>query len=283
MKQLKYCITVLLFTILFLISGEISAIYALDQIELYAPRIDISDSTPVDLVQVNHMAAEEDVILYAYDAREDSLVELSQTIYVDSAQVSALSEALHLWTNTIKSLFIYDIKIEYLNFSELDNPTEVMWYLSGDEADCAALLQRMKQAGYEITNYREEKWNPCQFAVYALSVIVIALIAFYTYAEVTYAKKEIYIRLFHGDSLWRNIVWRIALDVIVYSSVFVFLYLLIGKYTAVSMQQPILLQMFCCLQLVNMLPYLTLLRFSAKEVVYGSAYSQRMISVLYLL
>lgn len=153
-------------------------------------------------------------------------------------------------------------------------------YLVGEKSDCLTVMYDLEDNyGYSI----ERTWightldNMLGYLIFALALILILI---YCYMDASFEKKEISIRILHGDSPLTHYIRFSLTDTLVFSALFAALYLLQSQYTDMLRFHRNAYLLFLPFLLGIWLVNLHLLRINPKEILYGHRFSQRLLFML---
>ncbi len=227
-----------------------------------------------------HAARSHNVILYSWFETQTGTMDPVCCYYTDPDQISALQKHFGVRNGKARRLG-YEQDIRFLSYAELDQDTLEQlnnWYLIGPEDNCKACIRDMRGL-YTIESYDSSHDGSFSFLTVIWIVMLIVLLCF-CYIDAAFQKKEIAVRVIHGDSAVRHYLKLTITDVIIFSSVFFSVYLIQTCYTQIYKPYQYLYLLIIPFLLGLCIVNLHLLRIRPKEIVYGRQHGAVLLHLL---
>lgn len=282
MKVSKYCmylllmITILLFVVLLNAS-------TLSKNLLSGQLISITNNEELDIDTIEKVASDCDVTIFTRSSKIVSTQKTEITYYTNSNDMKQLMDFIGIREGVVRSTIFADIYIEYKQFHELDiTKTISSWGLIGNEEQCNDFIKDLSQInGYAVSKLTPTSKSIDMYIPYLLYVILIAVMLLSSYIDAIFQKKEIAVRVLHGDTALRYYKKNICTDTIAYTVIYFVLYNAILKYTAVMAWYKNITWMLLLLCLLNCLMYIPILNFNSREIIYGHQHTKKLSSIMF--
>ena len=253
-------------------------------------RVDILDNMEkTSLTRMNSVADKHNVMMYSVIPEQTSMNEMVVTIYTASENEEKIwKDHLGVKPGIVRDITGKKVYLRMGNLSSLDKSSTLkerarIVFLAGSNDDCSLAVREIKsELDYDI------KGSPARYSIESLLSFLISGLAFlvllvFCYIDSSYEKKEISVRVIHGDSASVHYLRICLRDVIVFSLIFLTGYIFQNKYTQIlryyNNQKYIFIIFIVLLCLVNS----HILTIRSKELLYGHAYSHKLLVMLKLL
>lgn len=248
--------------------------------------IGFQPSDEIVLDDLFQLAKEDNVILYTYDTQRISLEDYCFTYYTAADEQKAVQKTLGIRDGVVRNLLTNEERIIFKTFSELTPSITrnlYMWYLIGDSGSCSSFSVHVKNRLHCHVDYRAGEIDYTAYMPFAIFGILLLLLLIYCYIDASMQKKEIAIRVIHGESPLYHYLKTVLTDSAVFAVIFLTGWLIQKKYT--MLYRPcadvywLLIPFFVFLWIAN----LHLLRISPKEIVFGHQRSAKLLILMSVL
>lgn len=288
MKRGKY-ITAL---ILFAAATVLLALFNLDGFPQALPntyKLVVSNPAKVDYIGLDQIARQHNLLFCGITQQNTGLQKRTVTFYTGADQQDALwQEHLGLEPGIVKDVLgnectIAGDTLEALMQNQEERNSVQFCYLLGDPADCDAAEEELyKQCGSAIQAEKPHVGEKPKLITGVFLLIYLVLL-FYFYLDASFEKKEIAIRVLHGDSAVYHYLRFCLRDTLCFSALFAGCCLLQDAYTQTLRFYTHIRWLFVPFLLGVWLVNLHLLRIKPKEMLYGHQLSGRLLAMLNLL
>lgn len=287
MKRGKY-ITAL---ILFAAATVLLALFNLDGFPQALPntyKLVISNPAKVDFQELDQIARRHDLLFCGVTNRNTGLQKSTVTFYTDADRQDAWQAYLGLKPGIMQDVLgnectVSGNTLEVLMQNQEERNSVYYGYLVGDPADCDAAAEELYiQYGSMIQTAKAKVGSRTQLLT-GIFVLVYLMMLFYCYLDASFEKKEIAIRVLHGDSPWYHYLRFCLTDTLVFSVLFAGCCLVQDAYTQTLRFYANIRWLFVPFLVGVWLVNLHLLRIKPKEMLYGHQLSNRLLAMLTLL
>lgn len=276
MKYAKYVIAVIFYIIaivLMISTGAGDSFYA-------DMRLLISEPQEIHVEELAKIAKENHVLLYTYDRIPLSLDDYTYDYYSAADDQVELQRKLGIKDGIIRDLLMNQTQVRFKTF-ENDMTPEItqnlyMWYILGERENCHLFSVHVKNKLHYHIKAEEANDNYETYIPFVVFAILLIMILFYCYIETSMQKKEIAIRVIHGDTPLYHYIKTSFTDTIIFSTIFLIGAIIQKQYTQIynpiSNIYWLLIPFFILLWLLN----LHLLYINPKEIVFGHQRSEKL-------
>ena len=274
MKRGKY-ITAL---ILFAAATVLLALFNLDGFPQALPntyKLVISNPAKVDFQELDQIARRHDLLFCGVTNRNTGLQKSTVTFYTDADRQDAWQAYLGLKPGIMQDVLgnectVSGNTLEVLMQNQEERNSVYYGYLVGDQADCDAAAEELYiQYGSMIQTAKAKVGSRTQLLI-GIFVLVYLMMLFYCYLDASFEKKEIAIRVLHGDSPRYHYLRFCLTDTLVFSVLFAGCCLVQDTYTQTLRFYANIRWLFVPFLVGVWLVNLHLLRIKPKEMLYGS-------------
>lgn len=270
MKQLKYTTSVVLVFLAMIIIGElyawhISSFYTtFPSTTLYLQE----GQNAADLVfDVQKAAENEGIEVFAVDIKVNNAFSVSLDIYGTDGVAAYLGKHFQIYNGSFSSIILGDfhVSIHPLN-DAVGSYTPEYFFLIGKYERNVAFKQELidKYAGNFPQDETPSDMNGRMIAgVWVAVIFLLLLISAY---DVTQSRKEAVVRMVSGEPLTYFVGKRILWDCLIFSGIFLSLFLLLRKITPIYYHWSISALSFLCFLCLNSLLQVRLLRIDFRKV-----------------
>lgn len=283
MKLSKYIAAALFFALFVFLNTLLGASFqpSLCYYQMLVDNLEEADAFEMDAVARKH-----NTLLFTVENHDLSMYESQTTVYAAKDHLSTLWEEFGLEAGSIRHPLDGTEHIVSKTFAELEADEKAKlraqsWYLIGELSDCKAVLSELKREydysmvghppnGNVITDYLPA-------ILFGFSEIILLL---YCYLDSSFKKKEIAIRVLHGESTLYHYIRCSLSDTVAFSAIYFLCIFVQQQYTQIMHYHTKVYWLFVpfllCVWLVN----LHLLRIQPKEMLYGHQLSERIMKLL---
>lgn len=284
MKLSKY-ITALVLTAVITIYLNIFSVNDLPHSVPNGCHVEFDGIRQMDFIEMSELAQKENLIFSAVDDENVSILTTEAVFYTESDQTDLLwKKYLGLKPCTAGDILgneriLRAGRLEDIAGNEEAQSEVNFCYLFGDRENCEAWVKAVSEAG-ERPRVSYPKFGSEEAIPFLMFALMLVLLLFYSYMDASFEKKEVSIRVLHGDSIVRQFVHCALTDTIVFSMI------LCGALVIQTLVSPML--RFYQSTYLLILPFLAgiwlvdaqLLRLRPKEILYGTMHSQKLLTLL---
>ena len=182
-----------------------------------------------------------------------------------------------------KSLFSgsTDIQIKELSEAAENDYSSRIW-LTGDSQAVRRVYDTVSKE-FELTALTSYTRNDKTRNLVILWIIASAAVLLFTAFDIVFQKKECFVRITMGTSVWRIIGSNILLDSAVLICGFLLLSAVLSRFVYIRYKYEIAIVVIIIIVILNSLIYLSMLRFTVKEALSGAGASKGLLFLCYLL
>lgn len=287
MKVSKY-ITACLFFILTVTLNMLIAPDCADLFEMnnYGMRSDEPEN--IDVAVMEQIAKKHDLILCTQNTKQLSITKSIKTFYISAEHLEWFCEKkLGLQSGEIMKDLLgnsYEVQIAPLSDLAKDEntlPNIECWYLYGSESDYKAALKELKNDySFSLKVLSRNTVNYTMGLPYVIFGFSLLLLLIYCYMSASFAKKEIAIRVLHGESAWKHYFRFTLTDTLVLSALFGGCCLVQAVFTPIPLPYQRVYWLFIPFLMTLWLVNLHLVRIKPKEMLYGHQLSEQLLMIL---
>ncbi len=246
----------------------------------------LDDAEEIDFSKIGSAAKKHDVIIYTVLQRELEFQKNENVIYTFKGDEEAvLDEHLGLRAGEMKDILGNTKLLKTDVFDKFDEnetlkQTIDRLYLIGEKNNCTELYRNLSDSyGYDISIEFTDKFSEYAIPFIVFGIVLIVLL-FTCYIDASFLKKEISIRVLHGESSVYHYIRCCLMNTVGYTATFILCFILQNYYT----------QILKCYQRVYLLliPFLIavwivnlhILTIKPKEMLYGHQLSKKLIVML---
>ena len=212
-----------------------------------------------------------------YNARQSTI-----TIYSTDAAKTVLEEQC-VFAGNKRSLFSGTTDIKIQAFSGIINDHSIVrYYFTGTKEQVTALRDTVYNT-YATSYIHRENTTGLEWLNGAVWVVSLLFLLLLTWLDIQLQKKEIFLRLSLGSSVWQIIGKNVLADTAVFAGVFAITYYWGGKFIFLGYRLNLAFIAMLIFGILNALLYLTLLKYDYKQILYGANINERTLSNSYVL
>ena len=282
MKYAKYIAAI----IFYLITLFVMVLYGTwDRSDLNA-HLRFDHPEQIQIKQMAEAAKENHVILYAFFSSPLSLNKQDIIYYTASDEQKTVQKHLGIQDGIIRKPAE---GTEQIRFETFDAMTQSIskniscWYMLGDAKNCKQFtIHLKKRLQYDVT-LNEKRNDLYQYTPFGIFLLMVILLLFFCYINASFLKKEISIRIIHGDSVLYHYLKITITETVLFAAIFFAGYL--GQRCYTQLYRPcanaywLLILFFAGIWAVN----LHLLHIKPKEVMYGHQLSSNLMLMMFIL
>lgn len=244
--------------------------------------ISVQDPEHADPLEMNKIAVRNHVVLFTEYEIQHSELDSECIIYTsDDNQDTVWNRHLGLKPGIIRNPLgtVYHMRAE--NFNALKCNREALlsanlWYMLGTKDNCTATVMEMKNKyHYAVTSYNSSAntrfWE--HYLPYLIFILVLILLLFTCYIDSSFEKKEIAIRVLHGDTPAWHYVRLSVIDTIAFSLIMGICIILQYSYTQIPRFYCHVYSFFILFLLGIWFVNLHIMKIDPKEMLYGHQFS----------
>lgn len=254
----------------------------------YSYKLFVTDSEELRFTEIDACAKKYDVVFTAITTKNVGMKKEEVTFYTALNNKEALVKYLGLESGTLRDVLGNENVVYYDNLVSLDSAEELMrsveyCYLIGDTEDCDALVNELhsKYGGAFKATKPDAGFD--EVVAYGLFVFVFIILLLYCYLDASFEKKEIAIRVLHGDSALYHYVRYCLTDTLVFAAIFAACCVSIDAFSQTLRFYTNTRWIFAVFVSGVWLVNLHLLHIKPKEMLYGHQLSKKLLSMLTIL
>lgn len=249
-------------------------------------RLKISNVAEVDLKELNNIADKHNVIICAISSEAIGIHHFSCNYYIPSKDQTVLQEKyIGLKPGYIKDALGNKRIVNYVNMEELYQSTELKKQITsflvfGEIEDSKSFFSDVNCQLNLNSNYILPKYGIDDTFPFFVIGIIVALLILYNYMDTAFIKKEILLKVIHGDSSWLHYIRKSLMDTALFLVVLCvcigvqfIIYPVIKFYSLTIL---IVIPLFVGIWLVN----IQLLKIRPKEILYGHQFTKKIMNLL---
>jgi len=217
------------------------------------------------------------VVRTTYNARQAAI-----TIYSTDTAKTVLEEQ-YVFEGGKQSLFSGTTDIRIQDFSEIiTDHSIVRYYFTGTKEQVTALRDTIYNT-YATSYIHRENTTGLEWLIGAVWAVSFLFLLLLSWLDIQFQKKEIFLRLSLGSSVWQIIGKNVLADTAIFAGVFALTYHVLDNYVFLGYGFSVALVALIAFCVLNALLYLTLLKYDYKQILYGANINERTLSNSYVL
>lgn len=241
----------------------------------------INPEQTVDVGTIVTLAEKHSVHLYTRFEKQTGTQEPELCYYTSADKIAALQKHFGIRNGKTRSLFSFRENVRFASWNELDSDTAEQlngWYLIGPDDPCKACIREIRNL-YTLDSSPAYEDSFVKFLIAIWAVILIILLCC-CYMDAAFEKKEIAVRVIHGDSAFRHYLKLTLTDIAAFFAIFAAGYIVQQCYTQIYKPYQslylLIIPFFLGLCAVN----LHILHIRPKELLYGRQHSAALLWLL---
>lgn len=245
-----------------------------------------SEVVEIQVAQLDAIARKHHLLLYGRIEETTSLRDETITYYVYDDQKEALQNDLGYHEGIIEEVIDFSLQIRFASLKELETNlmlanTVQNWCLLGSEADFTAFYKEVRDLEEYTAISHKAKLNIVLPITYGLMAFSLLLLLLYCHIENAREKKQTAISIIHGASGAVNYFQKSVAETVVFSMLFIASQAAVRAYTQIARPFSYLYIPFVVFIVALWLVNLGMLRFNAKEVLYGYQQTKRIMAYMH--
>lgn len=241
--------------------------------------VKIESEDDIDIKMLSDAARDNNVILFNKSTKTEKTID--DVYYTSSDSISTLPKKLGIEAGKVRSFILSDINVSYKTFDQLEIGNYLECSVYGDKENIKQYVRKLKSLdGYSIV-YDNRNSDNKKYLPFLLCIVLVAVTLLGSYFNAIYQKKEITIRIIHGESGIKYIMLNIITDTVVYLAVYFIIFSLFRRYTVFISVYNNLIWVYLALCVLNCLAYFPLFKFNSREVIYGYQHTRKITSALF--
>lgn len=286
MRIVKWIAGLVLFSLCFVFTGEFFQFYLENFTNDYyhAGRVN-SDIQPDRYKEIFQICEKNNVGVFFVKYVAVSVDREECYIYATQSAYDELKYSSGITAGTCNSLISGSCVIAFNDALVYAENTDILgnldFYFTGEEADIRLARKLINENEKTITAL-ERNNSVSSWLYFAVWSMVLAFLLLLTWFAFQFDAKRLFVKISLGASK-RNIILSFAtMDAAVFIVEFIAAFLVLGRFFYVSYKIGYAAVMFAVFVLFNSLIYLTLYKYSYKEIFSGANLSQRLLSTCYV-
>lgn len=271
MKLSKYITAILLYAVFILLLITAGSIcYGRFDYRI----ISVNPEQTADSGVIAAAAEQHQVLMYTLFEKQTGTQEPELCYYTDKDRISDLQKHFGIKNGKTRTLFSFSQNVRFAPWEELDPDTAEQltnWYLIGPEENCKACIREIRDI-YTLDSFAADEDSFLKILAAILIVILVVLLCC-CYMDAAFEKKEIAVRVIHGDSALRYYLKLTLTDIAVFSVIFIAGRLLQQCFTQIYKPYQYLYCLTIPFLLGICLVNLHILHIRPKEILYGRQHS----------
>ena len=283
MKKAKWIISIFIFLLCFILGSELYQNY----LGAFSNQFFYFDVSVVDdrsnlYELLTRSAAEQEMGVFSVDRTTYNARQAAITIY-STDEARTILEKQYVFEGEKRSLFSGATDIHFQNFSGIINDQSIVrYYFTGTKEQVSALRNTVYNT-YATSYIHRENTTGLEWLIGAVWAVSLLFLLLLTWLDIQFQKKEIFLRLSLGSSVWSIIGKNVLADTAVFAGVFALTYCVLDNYAYLGYGLSVALIALIAFCVLNALLYLTLLNYDYKQILYGANINERTLSNSYVL
>lgn len=282
MRISKYIAAFILFVLFVVLNTILGSTLSLSNVY----RMNVANRDDISVLEMDTVAKKHDVFLFTCVNQRISLQKDKCIYYTSEEKMHQLwDQYLGLKPGIVKSPIGREYEVIAGTFEELEKDLKLKlgaqsWYMIGDEADCKAVILELKnEYDYSIKDFPPST-ELTHIIPYVLFIFILILLLLYCYLDSSFEKKEVSIRVLHGDSVLFHYIRLSLIDSIMFSFLFFICVFAQTQYTQLLQSFTKVYWLYLPFLFGIWIVNLHLLRIKPKEMLYGHQLSSKLLSML---
>ena len=283
MKKAKWIISIFIFLLCFILGSELYQNY----LGTFSNQFFYFDVSVVDdrsdlYELLTQSAAEQEMGVFSVDRTTLNSRQATITIYSTDTTRAILDEQC-VFEGEKRSLFSGTTDICVQDFSGIINDRSIVrYYFTGTKEQVTALRDTVYNT-YATSYIHRENTTGLEWLIGAVWTVSLLFLLLLTWLDIQFQKKEIFLRLSLGSSVWQIIGKNVLADTAVFAGIFALTYCVLGNYVFLGYGLPVAFIAMIAFGGLNALLYLSLLNYDYKQILYGANINERTLSNSYVL
>lgn len=220
--------------------------------------------------------------VFSVDRTTNNARQATITIYsTDSARI--VLDEQYVFEGEKRSLFSGTTDICIQDFSGIINDRSIVrYYFTGTKEQVTALRDTVYNT-YATSYIHRENTTGLEWLIGAVWAVSLLFLLLLTWLDIQFQKKEIFLRLSLGSSVWQIIGKNVLADTAVFAGVFALTYCILDNYVFLGYGLPVAFIAVIAFWGFNALLYLSLLKYDYKQILYGANINEHTLSNSYVL
>lgn len=284
MKKIKFVIVFFLIILATMMSSEFYQLYLSDFAGQFCYFSVFEEDNRHELFDLlSKIADENNMEVFALSSSTSTATQSCISIYASADFQNQLSEVYNIDEGLHKSFFSGNTKIEFhdfLNGADISNIET--FYFTGTMSEVVEIKKVVNQE-YDTSYVHLESANGSENIIYMVWVLIFAVALIFTWFDIQFSKKELFVRLSMGANADALITKSILLDFVVFGCAFWGVTIIYTTIFSVSYSTAILNAIFLCFLLINSALYVTLNKIDYKKVLNNANINKKMLANCYVM
>lgn len=286
MKKVKFIFIFFLILLSFIFSGEFFQYY-LNTYTSQFSYIDITENERYTQLEIQNnvfqMASRYNVAVLKTEKINNSEKISYIKVYLTDELSDKLKNKFSVMPGLYDSFFSGKTQVEFLNYIDKQVFAKTERYYFIGETHKIQLLRENLTNDYSCSFIKTENEFSYHYLIALVWIVIGILFLILTWLDIHFQKKENFVLISLGKPIYKIIFKNIFIDLFVFSLIFWSVYKVVSKKIYISFEIETVILICLIVLLLNSLLYLTLLKISYKEVLYGANLNEKIISNGYLL
>lgn len=280
MKRIKYIVSFFLILLCLILSGELYQ----NHLESFTNGLYYFISADNDKSQfsdIQSICEKNDCEAFCFKRETENMLSTSITVYSAEKTVERIKKECSIDSGEYKSFFSGSTTLTFEDFMSAP-PEETTFFIFGSEDD----IKEVRNAFCDLHGggwYHKDDKESAQWLLLVLWIIFAILFLLLTWFDIQFQKKENFILVSLGKSVWSLIFKNILKDTAFLCILYSVLTFLLNKKTYVMYKQKESLLILAGVVVINMLLYFTMHRYDLKKALSSSNFSNAVLSNCYVI
>lgn len=283
MKKIKWLIAVLIFSLCFLLSSEMTQNYLYSFTnQFYYIDIDPDDREHLyDLLQ--EISENKQIPVFA----TSNFIQTSHTssiiIFANDNDFEDISKQCDIQCGRYRSFFSGETTVEHRKLSEIISRSDITRFYFD------TTLQNMEQIHFYLNSQigasyvHKEDTTGLEWIIDCIWIIPFLFLLLLTWFSIQFDKKKNFVRISLGKSKINIIIHSVITDILVIGMEFILLYFILKRFIYIEYHIQTIFFLFVIFLFLNSILHFSLLKNKYKEIMYGANLNQSLLSNCYLM
>ena len=286
MKKIKYIISILVFLLLLLFNGEFyqKHLDSFTEKFWYIDREYWEGEDWEELISdVESLCSEYHIKFFTIFRQIDVHNNWTMLIYSNNEMKQELIQDYEIEQGIHSSVFSGQTTVKFESFEAASNNKNIYrYYFEGKKENLLNVYTELNDK-YGTSYIRQENNGGLEWILTLLWLVFLIFIVLLTVFDMSFQRREAFIRLSMGSSKWKIVIDNIIKDTLFYGIVFFSLIFILKQYTYVFFKMYQTLIFLSVFLIVNSLLYLSMLRYNLKKALSKNNISESLLGNCYIL
>lgn len=233
--------------------------------------------------EICKLAEKNDVQIFSVVGMFDSFEKYHLKIFAEQEMQQKLYDAYEIFPGTFKSIVSGESIVEFFDVNQMINNHYIRnIYFYGTQNDINKLYNKLSVL-YDISGLNECESDSHDVIVRFAWGVVGFFVILLTIFDIAFQKKEIYIKIVMGQSIWKLIIENILKDIVGLLLIFVAVNGIVGQYTYVGYNKLEVIIMAILVVVANSMVYLCMLKYNMKQVLSNGNFTESLCGTCYII